>query len=227
MCQKAKGFSLNHGYASHLKFADYVAVLLAQSQDLYSFYNTIPNTDLREKILKLAVARQRVMDARCIEHEERDQAGQPTRNLLPGARAAVTLFVPSPRFDRTLHPTPSVQINSEAVKMCQVYFTKRRIEPSVRTLFNLPHIVFGSVPFGFSADPTSNDNDDIDMVDADEPQIFSLAKPIPRYIVEPTRPMDRLEYNTMLSVDRKAANAAIDDAPLDELIALLQADTDE
>jgi len=222
MCQKAKGFSLNHGYAAHLKFSDYVAVLLAQSKDLHRFYNTIPNPELRQKIFKLAQERQRVMDARCIAHEERDQGDQPTRALLPGARAAATLFVPSPRFVRTLHPSPSVKIDSTAVKMCQVYFTKRRIEPTVSTLFNLSHIIFGSVPFGFSLAPvpTNADDDDAEMMsDEDEPQqIFSITNSLPRYIKPPERPLDRLQYDIEMHIR--------DDRHLDELIDLLQAETD-
>jgi len=222
MVMKAKGFSLNTGLASHLKFSEYVALLFARCADLEDFYQNIPDQAVKEKAQKLAAKLHQASQQRCSTHGTAAEKGQPTQDVLPGARGGAVLVVPAPKFIRTLHPVPSVRTDNTTVKVARVYFTKRRIAPEVPQMFNLPLIGISSLPFGYDTETAANESMHID-----EPEILFSNAPdggMPRLLFEPAEESgDRIAYLLQRDLDRNAIN----DEPLDELIRLMQMEVAE
>jgi len=222
MVIKAKGFSLNTGLASHLKYSEYVSLLFARCEDLEQFYNDIPDQDVKEKAKALAAKLRQANQQRCLQHDDAAGKGQPTQDVLPGARGGAALVIPAPKFIRNIHPIPSVRTDNTTVKVARVHFTKRRVTPEVSQMFNLPLIGISSRPFGYDNSP-ANDT----TTDDDEPEIlFSNAGPVPRLLWEPEIDSgDRIAY--LNQRDRDIAAATDNDEPLDELIRLLQMEVAE
>jgi len=170
---KAKGFSLNTGLASHLKFSEYTSLLFARCDELEQFYKDIPDQAVMEKARKIAATLRHSDRQHCNDHKSAANKGQPTQDILPGARGGAVLVVPAPRFIRTLHPVPSVRTDNAGVKVARVYFTKRRVAPEVPEMFNLPLISVSSLPFGYDNSPQENTEEPI----IDEPENFINDEP--------------------------------------------------